>query len=74
MHQRLMQLFREYSTNVFFKQSDLLFEFLSCKVLENVEQEKNRSSFVREKKICRDDNERSESIYYLRPLSKEIQI
>ena len=62
-------MFRE-----FFKQSDLLFELLSSEVLKNVEQEKNCSSFDREKKICRDDYERSESIYNLWPLSKEIQI
>ena len=66
--------FENIAQMFFLEQSDLLFEFLSCKVLENVEQEKNRSSFDREKKICRDDNERSESIYNLRPLSKEIQI
>ena len=34
----------------FLEQSDLLFEFSSCKVLENGEQEKNRSCFDREKK------------------------
>jgi ABC-type uncharacterized transport system ATPase subunit len=58
--ENLAQMFRE-----FFKQSDLLFELLSSEVLKNVEQEKNCSSFDREKKICRDDYERSESIYNL---------